>query len=349
VPPNVVLTFPIDKPQKLESTIMTQPMRSGRPTRPATTFSIRHGFTLVELLVVIAIIGVLMGLLLPAVQMAREAARRTQCQNNLRQIGLALHQYHGARQRFPVGQSDSSPGYSALSYILPYLEQGNLYDLIDFKQPLMAPVNDLARLQTISGFICPSGPDNPLPQTGGGVSYFGNKGAALVWGNAVGPNAGMPEPNGIFVRGKQFRLAEITDGTSNTALFSERLPADGNNGRVSPIRDVFFHPGAPTALDQAVEMCAQLDIQNLAYQFPLFMGAPWLNGQHTYQHIDVPNRRSCGFFAIGRAVMPPSSQHPQGVNVLLGDASTTFTSNDVSLQAWRAMGTRNGQEVFSYE
>jgi len=328
---------------------MAQRALALRGVHAANLFSHPRGFTLVELLVVIAIIGVLMGLLLPAVQAAREAARRTQCQNNLRQIGLALHQYHGVRQRFPAGQSDASPGYSALSYILPYLEQGNLYDLIDYTQPLMAPINDAARLQPVAGFICPSGPDNPLPQTGGGVSYFGNKGTALVWGNAVGPNAGMPEPNGIFVRGKQVRMAEITDGTSNTALFSERLPADGNNGMVSPIQDVFFHPAAPTELDQAIDLCAQLDIQNLMYQFPLFMGAPWLNGQHTYQHIEVPNRRSCGFFSINRAVMPPSSQHPQGVNVLMGDASTMFAPNDISILTWRAMGTRNGREVFSHE
>jgi hypothetical protein len=159
----------------------------------------------------------------------------------------------------------------------------------------------------------------------------------------------MPEPNGVFVRGLAIRMAEILDGTSNTALFSERLMADGNNGVVSPIRDVFFHPGAPTSLDQAVDMCQQLDIQNLANQFPLFMGAPWLNGQHTYQHIDLPNRRSCGFFSINRAVMPPSSYHPASVNVVLCDGSTTSVANDVSALPWRAMGSRNGGEVFTHE
>lgn len=317
----------------------------------STTSSTRFAFTLVELLVVIAIISVLMGLLLPAVQSAREAARRTTCLNNLKQIGLALQNFHGTRNYFPPGQSDDipGPGYSALSRILPYLEQGNLYDQIDFRQPLMSATNELARLQTVPGFTCPSAGINPLPQTGGGVNYYGNKGTSLVWGLATGPNQNLPAPNGLFGRRERVRIADITDGLSNTAMFSERLMADGNNGIVSPIQDVFFHPGSPTTLEEGLMLCDSLDITQLSNQFPLFMGAPWLNGQHTYQHINTPNQRSCGFFLIGRAVMPPSSQHPGGVSVLQCDGSTTYVADEISLIAWQALGSRNGGEIATYE
>lgn len=307
----------------------------------------RSGFTLVELLVVIAIISILMGLLLPAVQMAREAARRTTCSNRLKQIGLAMLNYHGARQVLPEGQSNSG-AYSALSRVLPYLEKQNLYDRIDFSVAHNDPTNDEVRLASVADFVCPSGLDNPLPETGGAVNYYGNKGTSVVWGLTQGPNAGMPEPNGVFVRGKAVRLAEILDGTSNTAMFCERRLADGNNGLVSEVEDVFFHPGSPADEDEAIYLCNNLDTSNLANQFPMFMGSPWIKGQHTYQHINTPNQRSCGFFVIGRATMPASSHHPAGVSLLRCDGSVSFIPEEISVEAWRALGTRKGKEI-NYE
>ncbi len=304
----------------------------------------RTGFTLVELLVVIAIIGILMGLLLPAVQMARESARRTACSNRLKQIGLAMHNYHGAREKLPTGQEDGA-GFSALSRILPFLEKQNLYDLINFNRPIDDAANEQARLAGVPDFRCPSDLENPLPETGGAVNFYGNKGTSVVWGLNNGPNAALPRPNGIFFRSKAVRLAEILDGTSNTAMYSERLLADGNNGIVSEDADVFFHPGAPADPDEAVYLCQSLDTSNLANQFPLFMGSPWMKGQHTYQHIDTPNQRSCGFFAIGRASMPASSHHPSGVSLLRCDGSIGFVADDVDLVTWRALGTRNGKET----
>lgn len=303
-----------------------------------------NGFTLVELLVVIAIIGILMGLLLPAVQMARESARRTTCFNRLKQIGLALLSYENARQSLPIGQ-ESGVGFSALARILPFLEKQNLYEQIRFQSPVNDSVNQPARLVSVPDFQCPSDSDNPLPQTGGAVNYYGNKGTSVVWGLSTGPNAALPPANGVFLQGKSIRLAEILDGTSNTAMYSERLMADGNNGIVSEDQDVFFHPGTPTTPDQAVSLCRSLDTSNLANQFPLFMGSPWLHGQHTYQHIDTPNQRSCGFFAINRACMPPSSHHPGGVSLLRCDGSVGFVTDDVDFVVWRALGTRNGKEV----
>ena len=301
----------------------------------------RCGFTLVELLVVIAIIGILVGLLLPAVQAAREAARRMQCSNNLKQLGLALHNYHDAHKRFPFGSGGTtppsgSPGYSAVSLMLPYIEQAPLHNMIDFGRPLTDPVNAPARLQVVPAFLCPSDKPNPQPQTGGAINYMGNKGSLHWWSD--------PSQTGIFLHSKALRMADITDGTSNTAAFSERLLTDGNNGVIDLRSDVFLGTGNPNTPDETIQMCNATDASNLANQFPLFMGAPWINGQHTYMHVDVPNRRSCGFYPF-KATMPASSYHTGGVNMTLCDGSVRFVSQSVDLEIWRAVGTRAGGEV----
>ena len=96
-----------------------------------------------------------------------------------------------------------------------------------------------------------------------------------------------------------------------------------------------------------MQICGAVDINDLNNQFPLFMGAPWMNGQHRYQHISPPNGRSCGFFLVNRATMPPSSQHPNGINLLACDGSVRFVNNAIDLIAWRALGTRNGGELES--
>jgi len=305
----------------------------------------QRGFTLVELLVVIAIIGILVALLLPAVQAAREAARRSQCLNNLKQIGLATHNYHDSFKTLPFGQDGTGDRYSAISLLLPFMEQVPLHSSIDFKLPYTAPVNDAARLTELPILRCPSDRLNPLPQTGGATNYMANKGSNIIWRDPTGPNVGMPPPNGVFYYHSRIRFADIIDGTSNTASFSERLLADGSNAIVSPLADVFFHPGAPATPDEAVQWCRAIDINNLANQFPLFMGSPWIDGQHTYLHVDVPNSRSCGFFVSLRAVMPPSSHHPGGVNLLLCDGSTRFVAETVDLATWRGVGTRDGGET----
>ncbi|QDV54909.1 DUF1559 domain-containing protein [Rosistilla oblonga] len=303
----------------------------------------RMGFTLVELLVVIAIIGILVGLLLPAVQAAREAARRMQCTNNQKQLGIALHNYHDTHRTFPFGNGGTKslsggPGYSAVSLMLPFMEQTPLYDSINFSLPLTDPFNDTARLAEVAGFLCPSDRENPQPQTGGAINYMGNKGSLHLWND--------PSQTGIFLSDKSFRFRDITDGTSNTSAFSERLLTDGNNG-VSDLRsDVFLGTGDPATPDEAIQMCYATDATNLANQFPLFMGAPWINGQHTYTHVDVPNRRSCGFFPT-KATMPASSRHPGGANSGLCDGSVRFISENIDRTLWRAIGTRSGGEITS--
>jgi prepilin-type N-terminal cleavage/methylation domain-containing protein/prepilin-type processing-associated H-X9-DG protein len=304
-------------------------------------FNVVRGFTLVELLVVIAIIGILVGLLLPAVQAAREAARRMQCSNNLKQLGLALHNYHDAHKRFPYGSGGTtppsgSPGYSAVSMLLPFMEQTALYNTIDFNRPLTDAVNMPARLQSVPGFLCPSDKPNPQPQMGGALNYMGNKGSSHMFSD--------PNQTGVFVHSRSFRFGDIIDGTSNTAAFSERLLADGNNGVVDLRADVFLGMTDPATPDDAIRLCYAIDATNLANQFPIFMGAPWINGQHTYMHVDVPNRRSCGFYPT-KASMPASSNHTGGVNLTLCDGSVRFVPQTVDLIVWRAVGTRAGGEV----
>jgi len=305
----------------------------------------RRGFTLIELLVVIAIIAILIALLLPAVQQAREAARRTQCRNNLKQLGIALHNYHDNFLCFPFGQQDNPKSYSAISQMLPYFDQAPLYSSINFNLNYNDPANDAARLTELPALRCPSDGVNNQPNAGGAINYMANKGTGVIWQEPTGPNTGLPAQTGVMFYRSAIRIRDITDGASNTAAFSERILADGNNGVVSPLADVFFSPAAPTTPDEAVMMCDAVDITNLANQFPLFMGAPWMHGQHTYQHINTPNTRSCGFFTVLRANMPPSSKHVGGVHALLCDGSVRFVSENVDRQTWRAVGSRAGGET----
>jgi prepilin-type N-terminal cleavage/methylation domain-containing protein/prepilin-type processing-associated H-X9-DG protein len=308
----------------------------------------RSGFTLIELLVVIAIIAILIGLLLPAVQKVREAAARLTCSNNLKQLGLATHNYHDTNNELPPGW-DFATSWGALGLVLPYIEQGNLYNTMDPKQPLTAAVNAPGVLAAVKLYLCPSDKTNPQPALGGATNYHTNNGNTPVFVVARGLNLDTP-PNGtFFTNSKGITIQGISDGSSNTALASERLMADGNMAASSPREDTFNGPngavGRPATADEAATWCNSVDVTNLSNQFPIFMGAPWAHGQHSYQHIIPPNGRSCGWLVSLRASMTPSSRHSGGVNLLLGDGSVRFVRDSVSVATWRAVGSRNGGEV----
>lgn len=303
----------------------------------------RGAFTLIELLVVIAIIAILIALLVPAVQKVREAAARMQCSNNLKQIGLGLHNYHGVYKAFPVGSNPN--GFTVVALFLPYVEQQNVYNQINFNALATDPSNAGPTAQVIPILVCPSDSTTWAPAGQAGNNYFANYGTNIDFfqTHAVANGVfGLRDTTGV-------RITDITDGSSNTAAFSELKKGDWNNAVYSP-QDWLntSSAGLPSNVDQALSICQSINPANLKYQW-FSGGGEWLADSDSgtaYIHCGLPNSTNCAFPANLTFCINASSYHTGGgVNLLLADGSVHFVTNSITLPTWRALGTRNGSEL----
>lgn len=326
-----------------------------------------RGFTLVELLVVITIIGVLISLLLPAVQAAREAARRMTCTNHLKQLGLALHNYHALYRCFPGFGAETLSSFSVQARLLPFVEQKDLQDLIDFKQSLylgashsqsLNPAQATAATTRVSLLRCPSDGwrpdvyDEETSEAMAGGNYM------VCSGSGTGTNYDLRyATDGLFYYGSARSMRDMTDGSSNTAAMSEALLGYGSKvsgslpGPAAAQRLIGFFRATPSTDGPGLIGIVNPDVASLTAASTLWYGNRgfgWIVGKPaaasfcTYQAPNDPApdaiSMSIGFFAA-------RSLHPGGVNVLLGDGSVRFVSQTVTLPAWRALGTCSGDEV----
>jgi prepilin-type N-terminal cleavage/methylation domain-containing protein len=347
-----------------------------------------RGFTLIELLVVIAIIAILIALLLPAVQQAREAARRTQCRNNLKQLGIALHNYHDTHGMFPpngvAGTTENIGGrynqawlsWSGLAMLLPYVEQANIYNEINFSYRWDnnnggTRNNTLARTN-IPGFVCPSDPGASVRYTAnmGPTSYCFSTGPASNWNVRT-------NPVGFATLWSGTRIRDITDGTSNTIAMAEaqigqntgsygantnprvnwhrvvtgsRLQRAGNtNGRIWDARNPAhiaqintYYNACLATYDSGGGWNGSSDEQGRFWASGRTYWGPWhttLVGPNAGPSCDVDTS------VTDMDVKEPSSYHTGGVLVLLADGSARFVSENIDQATWMAVGSRNRNEV----
>jgi prepilin-type N-terminal cleavage/methylation domain-containing protein len=344
----------------------------------------RPAFTLVELLVVIAIIGILVALLLPAIQAAREAARRSQCINNLRQLGIAALNFESSKKEFPVGRyagfdsnGNTIPQWGHLSRILQYTEDEAIFRLIDFRPTPPAPPNSgpgqsAAKFQKPTIFICPSEGADRMDDVVcsqaderwlgvGRTSYHGNGGSKSGRAftiQSIAPAVEYREDNdGIFVTSVAIKIKQVTDGTSHTALYAERCWGDANNASVETPSDWFRISGTNQDANTIYTKCAAVTPATGASQWSC-SGRNWVHGDYAtsrYNHIMPPNAFACSQSTAGNLNAIPinedggahtaSSRHRGGVNMVCADGSTHFVADGIDRLVWNAVGSRNGAEV----
>ncbi len=307
----------------------------------------RRAMTLVELLVVFAIIGVLVALLIPAVQAAREAARRAQCSNNLKQLGLAFSNYEAAHGCFPlIGSSGAT--YSHLTRILPHLEQGAIYNQINFSVSTsdIGPGGANATIVPlrIAAFLCPS--DGQSTMYPGWTNYAGNVGNALTARESNGALQVDPD-----IRPKPVGYRDVIDGASASAGSSEWLVSFLTPEPVPEIRMVLMFNGQGLTAGDFATRCRSLDFGSLdSNERAPFKGFSWILGGYDtiYNHFLGINERSC--LARGspqKFALTATSHHPGGANVVFLDGHVQFVRSSTDLQIWRALGSIAGSEIVS--
>lgn len=311
----------------------------------------RFGFTLIELVVALAIIGVLVAIILPAVQAARSSSRRTECASHLRQIGLALSQYIATYDSFPNGAAHKSQ-------LLPYLDQQNLFrDIEGSRVGRTFPDWEQFKAQVLPIYLCPT---DPTPTV---ISEKNSRMSGTNYAACSGTGLQRDGTNGIFNIGFTHALypggyvkpAGVRDGFSNTAAFAEILRADGTHHRLRTNWKTLFPMTLPEELDAFAATCDAIPEEpvNYGYSGAVFeRGTPWYAGAYNdgmYNHVLPPNRPSCingNYIQLGASTA--SSFHAQGATVLIADGHVRFVSASISRDVWREIGSRVARNLIEH-